>query len=65
MKRSPVNELVKTARPTWSRGDRVNVDGIGEGLSVLSVKLGSSAWWIEARMSDGRTWSVPSDRVWS
>jgi len=52
-------------RPEWGRGDRVNLDGIGEDMEVLSVKPGATAWWVEARFEDGRTWKVPAERVWT
>jgi hypothetical protein len=52
-------------RPAWSRGDRVNVDGIGVALAVLSVKPGATAWWVECRAEDGRTWNVPAERTWT
>lgn len=51
-------------RPAFERGDRVNVDGIGEDFAVLSVKPGSTEWWVEVRNDDGRAWNVPAGRVW-
>jgi hypothetical protein len=50
-------------RPELSRGDDVNVDGLGRGI-VLSVKPGEQTWWVEVRLEDGRGYSVPASHVW-
>ena len=57
-------EDLKANPPSFSRGDRVNVDGIGNDLEVAAIKLGAQDWSIDVRMEDGRTWVVPASRCW-
>lgn len=64
-KRNAPSEELRRARPPWRYRDVVNVDGIGSGMTVLSVKLGARAWWVEVVNAEHLAWSVPSDRVWS
>jgi hypothetical protein len=59
-------EALRAKKPAFARGDRVNADGIGEDLRVLSVKPSLvSGWHVEVTAEDGRTWNVPAERVWN
>lgn len=63
-KRETAREDLKANPPTFKRGDRVNVDGVGEDLLVAGIKLGAQDWSIEVRMDDHRTWIVPAKNCW-
>lgn len=56
----------KDERPALQRGDSVLVSepGLPEwGGTVLSVKPGERAWYVEIRRDDGRTFAVPAALV--
>jgi hypothetical protein len=64
MSRESVRERLRANPPGFARGDRVNVDGLGTDLEVMSVKLGAQDWNVEVRFDDGRVFNAPASNVW-